>query len=551
MKRQLLYFLLFALVVMYACQKEKSFEQPTSPAEGSLQSDASGDCLPKTVNGVYVVGTPLVPDSNSITVDINITKSGAYQISTDTVNGFYFKATGTITTIGVNTITLKGNGTPFISGTFNFVVGFDSTMCDIQVTVLPAGSGGPAVFTLQGAPNACTGAVVAGNYALGVPLTASNTATINVDVTAIGAYTISTTYQGMMFAASGTFTTTGVQTVQLTGSGTPTTGGTNNVPVTVGSSTCSFSINVGAIASGTVNCSGAVIMGTYTAGTVLSAPNIVQISVNVTTPGVYTIHTDTVNNMWFDTTGSFISAGPTTVNLLGHGTPANQGNFTFTVKFGASTCTFIVTIQAAPSNEYFPRTVNSNWSYEIDDDASDSIYRYVISATHSALGNTFNIFMENDGISTDSSGYYRKSGSDIFEWFDAGNYLGYDNSLWAEYTLLKEAQAVNTPWYSSGFTGTVNIPPPTNFTTRFKYTILQKDVPISFTTSAGAMNFSNVIVVEEKFELFNGTTWQDVTSVLGFGKAYYARGIGLIKYEVYDPAGNLTDWQELRRYQVF
>jgi hypothetical protein len=148
MKKRFIYFLAFLLVVVIGCQKELSFEGDNTPAEGSLQSDVSGDCLPKSVNGVYEAAKPLRPDSNTITVSVNVVKTGTYDIRSDTVNGYYFRGTGSFTTAGSNTVTLRANGTPFAAGINNFVITFDSTICDIQVTVLPAGSGGPAAFTL-------------------------------------------------------------------------------------------------------------------------------------------------------------------------------------------------------------------------------------------------------------------------------------------------------------------------------------------------------------------------------------------------------------------
>lgn len=61
-----------------------------------------------------------------------------------------------------------------------------------------------------------------------------------------------------------------------------------------------------------------------------------------------------------------------------------------------------------------------------------------------------------------------------------------------------------------------------------------------------------MIVVEEKYEaeVLPGV-WQDLTTVVGYGKSYYARGVGLIKYEAFDATGALAFQQELRRYQVF
>ncbi|MGH2552574.1 MAG: hypothetical protein ACRDEB_02590, partial [Chitinophagaceae bacterium] len=135
MKKHLIYWLAAFVIVIVGCQKELSFEGSNTPAEGSLQADLTGDCFPKTVNGTYIAATALVPATNTISVQVNIIKTGTYEIGTDTVNGFFFRATGTFTTLGSNTVTLRGFGTPFSAIITNFVVSFDSTFCDIQVTV--------------------------------------------------------------------------------------------------------------------------------------------------------------------------------------------------------------------------------------------------------------------------------------------------------------------------------------------------------------------------------------------------------------------------------
>jgi hypothetical protein len=561
MKKHIIYLLALCILLMNGCQKELSFEGGNTPSDGSLQSDVSGDCLPKTINGAYVAGTPLVPATNTIAVQVNVTKAGSYEVYTDTVNGYFFRATGTFTALGANTVTLRSTGTPFTAGVNNFIVSYNGTICDIAVTVLPAGAGGPAAFTLQGSPTTC-GAVVNGNYSTTVALGVSNTVTLTVNVTAIGTYTISTAPTGgMTFAASGVFAATGVQTVILNGSGTPTTGGNNTIPVTAGASSCSFVVNVGGPAAGTLGggpgaCTPATIHGLYILSTVLTAADTVQIQVNVTTAGVYNITTNTVTGFSFSSSGNFATTGIQNVTLTGTGTPTTLGPQTFTVTFGTSSCTFTVTV--API-DYFPRTTNSNWSYEFDDNPIDSILINVIPQTLTVAPNTYNIFMYTPDITLgfDTSGYYRKNAGDYFQFFDVGAFVTYDNPQWVEYVMLKDNVPVNTNWKSAGYAGTITPPNPPGgaaqaLTIRFSYTILQKDVSLSITTSTGTVNYDNVIVVEEKYEQLTGPgTWTDITSVVGYGKSYYARGIGLIKYENFDNTGALFYQQELRRYQVF
>jgi hypothetical protein len=125
--------------VFFSCKKEKSFEAG-SPALGSLQ-DSLGNCLDKTVSGNYVVGKTLT-DSNYIDVNVLVQAKGVYSIYTDTVNGYYFKASGSFATTGQNTIRLKGIGKPVSSGTDDFIILFDSTLCPVSVTVTDTASGG-------------------------------------------------------------------------------------------------------------------------------------------------------------------------------------------------------------------------------------------------------------------------------------------------------------------------------------------------------------------------------------------------------------------------
>ncbi|HEY6506089.1 MAG TPA: hypothetical protein VIZ28_19070 [Chitinophagaceae bacterium] len=354
-KRSLLYFLIGSLVLINACQKEKSFEGGGSPSEGTLQDDGTGDCLPKTVAGVYVVGTALAAATNYIEVQVNVTTAGSYTIFTDTVNGIYFRGTGVFTATGPVTVRLTGYGTPSAAGIHNFVVSYGTSGCSIAVTT----SGSLGAFTFDGAPGGCTGAIPAGTYTTGTALTAANTVNINVNVTALGAYSINTAAaNGMTFSSSGTFTTLGPQAIVLTGSGTPTTAGATNIPITAGSSSCSFTVTVQAPAGAatfTVNCASAVVTGTYTVGTVLGAINSVGIGVNVAATGSYTI-TSTVNGMTFTASGTFAATGAQTITLFGSGTPTTAGANTVAITAGTAPCNFTVNVNPAAAAATF--TVN-------------------------------------------------------------------------------------------------------------------------------------------------------------------------------------------------
>lgn len=449
---KLLSVLFLSIAILFvACKKERSFELPKIAAQGSLQADGGGLCLPKTVKGVYVATTALVAASNSISVDVNVAAAGSYTIYTDTINGYYFRGVGNFTSTGNVTVSLKGYGTPLIQGTNVFTVFFDSTQCDVAVQVLPAGAGGPASFTLAGAGGGCTAPAISGDYVIGTLLTSANSVTLTVNVSAIGVYNITTTTkQGMTFSGSGSLTAIGSQTIQLNGTGTPIgTAGAISFPVTAGATTCNFTINL---------------------------------------------------------------------------------------------------LTTLPPVDYFPRTANSNWSYEIDDNPLDSALIVVIPPTHTVGANVYNIFGISLAVPTfDSAGYYRKSGGDYYRYTNLADYIGFDNDWFAEFVFLKDNVPPGTSWTSPSFTA---LDGGVSKTYRIKNTILQKDITKSVTTSLGVINYSNTISVEEKYEELVAGTWQPLTS---WGKYidYYSRGIGWVLEESFDGTGAIDFKLEMRRNLVF
>ncbi|MBK8952942.1 MAG: hypothetical protein IPM85_12310 [Chitinophagaceae bacterium] len=343
MKKQFIYFLAVLVIATTGCQKESSFEQALTPSEGSLQSDINADCLPKTVNGTYEVGKALDVSINNITVEVNVIKTGSYTITTDTINGIHFSGTGAFTSTGNNTVTLRGIGTPFAAGTFNFIVSYDSTFCDIQVDVLPAGASTPATFTLVtgGTPSNCASAVVGGFYGKDIATDASNYVDVTVNVTTIGSYTIAAAGGGLTFNKSGSFTTTGNQTVRIPASGTPTTVGANTITFSQPGGGCTFNIDVAGPSSYSINCPSVVVNGVYAMGTPLTASNNVSVQVNVTTIGSYNISTVS-GGMTFSKSGVFSATGNQTITLNGTGTPTTAGINTFAL--GAGGCNFNVTV---------------------------------------------------------------------------------------------------------------------------------------------------------------------------------------------------------------
>ena len=425
----------------------------------------------------------------------------------------------------------------------------------------------PSAGSLQeDGTGACLGSSVSGAYIADTVLTEANYAEVNVNVTTPGTYTIYTdTVNGYSFKRTGSFTAAGLTTVKLKGSGTPLTTGINNFTVYYDSTQCSFSVTV--ISGGSGNgaavfsldgapggCTNAVIGGAYQAGTALTAANTVTIQVNVATTGTYAITTNTVNGFAFSAIGSFSTTGPQTVVLTCSGLPAAAGNFTYILTAGTSVCSFkLICDPSTQVTDYFPRTANSNWSYEYDGSQVDSEYVKVITPTVPAGGNTYNVFMyTNDAASGyDTSGYYRKAANDYFQWMDVGYFWGLDNPLWAEYTFLKDNQSAGFTWTSQSFTGNYTDSSNNTFsvTVRMKYKIIQKDVNYTVTSSSGTLSFPNTIEVEEGYEQFDGTNWVDLGA--GTTHYFYSRNIGLVDTKYFDAGGTSQDNYSVRRYEVF
>jgi hypothetical protein len=237
------YFFTFSviLIMMSSCQKDYSIDT-INTADGTLTKDTLGNCAPITVAGIYTLNTSLT-NSNYIDLKVNFTTIGTYDITSNTVNGYSFHGSGQVATLGNSTIRLTATGTPISTGTNFFTITYGTSSCGINI-IVGSTTSITSVFTLSGAPSNCTGATVAGIFTVGTNLAASNTLTVQVNVTVVGSYSISTNIvNGISFSKTGTFTTTGIQNVTLIGSGLPNIAGVNNFTIS-GAGGCSFAVNV-------------------------------------------------------------------------------------------------------------------------------------------------------------------------------------------------------------------------------------------------------------------------------------------------------------------
>ena len=246
MKNILAFLLLFIAVIFFiACQKELNFDAipaTNGQAVGSLKSTA-GTCLPSTVNGSFTKDSVL-KSSNFIQVNADITTTGTYIIKSDTIAGFYFNGSGTITNTGNNIINLAGNGTPTATGIKTFTITFGTSICKIDVNVV-AGVAPNAAYTFT-----CAGTTFGtGVYTAGTTVGPQHTVTLNVFVTIPGPWSINAAaVNGVSFSGSGTFTAPGNVQVTLTAIGTPVAASppAYNYSVMTPTSSCAFSITVAA-----------------------------------------------------------------------------------------------------------------------------------------------------------------------------------------------------------------------------------------------------------------------------------------------------------------
>ena len=127
---------LFVVVVVGLAGCKKETPAPPGPAIASFTIN----CAAVTVQGNYYGGIAL-NNTNTITVPVNVSQAGTYSVSTATINGIKFSATGAFTTTGLQTITLQGTGIPVNNNTFFYLISAGTATCSFPVSMLSAPSG--------------------------------------------------------------------------------------------------------------------------------------------------------------------------------------------------------------------------------------------------------------------------------------------------------------------------------------------------------------------------------------------------------------------------
>ncbi|HAN66774.1 MAG TPA: hypothetical protein DCQ34_11320 [Chitinophagaceae bacterium] len=102
-------------------------------------------------------------------------------------------------------------------------------------------------------------------------------------------------------------------------------------------------------ADSSFDCLPSSVSGVYQADSLLGSGNYLDVTVNVSQAGSYTIKSDTINGFSFSGSGVFGTTGINTVRLYGTGRPILEGINTFIIKYGTSFCN--IDVEVTPPNQ--------------------------------------------------------------------------------------------------------------------------------------------------------------------------------------------------------
>ena len=274
--------------------------------------------------------------------------------------------------------------------------------------------------------------------------------------------------------------------------------------------------------------------------------NRVDIKVNVTSIGTYSISTTTTNGLTFSGTGTFATTGVQTVTINANGTPLSIGNTVIPVTAGTSSCTFTLLVAEVFTpplpTDIFPMTAYSWWSYDVSDPTfpGDSLLR--VNKDLALIGfNYYWVYQENQNQIPMDSSYYRKFGGDYYErtLTDAYGSFSFDTEAAGEIVFLKETMTNGQTW-STEFTGTISSQPAK---IRYNYSVTAANT----TATINGHAFTNVykISLQPQVNINNAGYTNDPLTY----EFWYAKGVGMI-YARAGTAPNIIEFK-IRYWQVF
>lgn len=131
---------------------------------------------------------------------------------------------------------------------------------------------------------------------------------------------------------------------------------------------CQKELDEGGLARGSLKdasgiCYEQIVHGTFYNG-ITAGPDtaFVEVKVNVTNAGHYTIFTSIENGLSFSASGNFVNTGIQSVRLAPSGIPLNNEFSNFSIHFDTSECTFGINVH--DSAQLHPKdTSNNNWKF--------------------------------------------------------------------------------------------------------------------------------------------------------------------------------------------
>ena len=292
----------------------------SSPSSNGTSVVNSWSCSTDTSGSLYLGNL-----SNYVTQTItaNVSTPGTYYLSA-TLNGITFAATGIFDGIGNKEVILKATGTPTSFGANNFTINTSNSCTFVRYVKNNLTSNGSAVvnsYTLGSA----AGILYANSEIITI------TQQIVANVKSVGTYSLSTSVNGITYTASGTFTSTGNQTITLHATGTPIAIGSFTATL---NTTPSFSFAVNTAAQPSTNGTG--IVSSYTIASYdnnriynlgIANNTTYNLYANVTKLGTYNI-SKTVNGITISASGTFNALGEQFILVDVKGTATSLGNFT-------------------------------------------------------------------------------------------------------------------------------------------------------------------------------------------------------------------------------
>jgi hypothetical protein len=135
--------LIIFLLIFFSCSKDYSYEGgPAAPIPEVLPVEAMyslvgspNSCSNITVEGSYKIGTPL-NSTNKVVVQVKVTQIGTYFIAVTNMNGMSFNAVGEFTTVGIQNLTLQGEGTPNKEGDNLVEITDGISKCSLAIKVV-------------------------------------------------------------------------------------------------------------------------------------------------------------------------------------------------------------------------------------------------------------------------------------------------------------------------------------------------------------------------------------------------------------------------------